>query len=548
MTAPDCARVVPVGPALRWLLRALYLLTGLLTATAAYLGGVTAAELATGNSYQGYVYQWTVLVHLGVGVVVVLPFLIFAPAHALAARAHPNRRAARMGYVLAALGLVVLASGLGLMRVAGIDLRQPGARAIVYWAHVLAPFGAAWAFVNHRRRGRALAPRAAWTWAAATTAVVALTAAIDVRTSRAPVGEATVSLAPSFARTAGGRAIPSAALMNDDYCAECHTDAHRGWLSSAHRFSSFNNEVYKASVKETREVMLARDGNVDGSRWCAGCHDPVPLFSGAFGRADFDIENDPTARAGLTCTACHAIEQVNSTRGNGDYTIGEPRHYPFAFSTSPALREVSKQLIKAKPAFHKATFLKPMHRTAEFCSTCHKVHIPGRAQRLQGVPARTEPLRQLHPERRVGPRRPQLLLPAQGRSPLRRLPHAAAPVARLRRAAVRRQRRAADPRPPLRGGQHRRVAPARRRRDRQGAASLPRQGRDPRYLRSARRRHDRRDASSARSAPRRRRSRPGSSTSSSGPAHTQGRPPLHSGHGRLERSLGRGHRPRRRRG
>ena len=222
--------------------------------------------------------------------------------------------------------------------------------------------------------------------------------------------------------------------MVDDYCAECHTDAHRGWLSSAHRFSSFNNQVYAASVKETRQVMLARDGNVDGSRWCAGCHDPVPLFSGAFGRADFDTENDPTSQAGLTCTACHAIQQVNSTRGNGDYTIAEPRHYPFAFSDSPALREVSKQLIKAKPAFHKATFLKPVHRTAGVLLDLPQGAHPGRAQRLQGVPARPEPLRQLHPERRLGPRRAQLLLPAQGRGALRRLPHAAAPLARLRRA------------------------------------------------------------------------------------------------------------------
>ena len=107
----------------------------------------------------------------------------------------PNRRAARMGYVLAALAVVVLVTGLGLLRVAGIDLRQPGARAIVYWAHVLAPVGVAWAFVNHRRRGRALAPRAAWTWAAATAALVALTAAVDVRTSRSPaVTEAAVEL------------------------------------------------------------------------------------------------------------------------------------------------------------------------------------------------------------------------------------------------------------------------------------------------------------------------------------------------------------------
>jgi hypothetical protein len=372
------ARSTPVGPGLRWLLRLLYLLTGALTATALYLGGVSAAEAVTGDSYQGYVYQWTVLVHLAVGLVVVLPFLVFAPAHALAARSHPNRRAARMGYVLAALAAIVLLSGLALMRVGGVDLRQPGVRAVVYWLHVLAPLGVAWAFVNHRRRGQALRPAAAWTWAAATVAAVAFTAAVDVRTSRDPVvTEGAVSFAPSFARTASGEPIPASALMADEYCAECHGDVHRGWLSSVHRFSSMNNAVYKASVKETREVMLARDGNVDGSRWCAGCHDPVPLFSGAFGRANFDLDDDPTGQAGLTCTACHAIQAVNSTRGNGDYTIAAPRHYPFAFSGSPALREVSKQLIKAKPAFHKTTFLKPVHRTAEFCSTCHKVHIPG---------------------------------------------------------------------------------------------------------------------------------------------------------------------------
>ncbi len=378
MTASESARAVPVGPRLRWLLRLLYVLTGLLTATAAYLGGVTAAEFVAGGTYQGYVYQWAVLLHLAVGVAVTLPFVLFAPAHALAARTHPNRRAARMGYVLAALALAVLLTGLALMRVAGIELRAPGVRAVVYWAHVLAPIGVAWAFLNHRRRGRALRPAAVWTWATATMALVALTAAIDVRTSR-PLAttDSTVSFAPSLARTASGRTIPAQALMVDDYCAECHTDAHQSWLSSAHRFSSFNNKVYGASVKETRQVMLARDGNVDGSRWCAGCHDPVPLFSGAFARADFDPDKDPTSQAGLTCTACHAIESVNSTRGNADFTIGEPRHYPFAFSNSPALRELSKQLIKAKPDFHKATFLKPVHRTAEFCSSCHKVHIPG---------------------------------------------------------------------------------------------------------------------------------------------------------------------------
>ncbi len=375
---PAGSRYSVIGPGTRWLLYLVYAGVAALTATAAYLGGVTAAEWLTSGRYQGYVYQWVVLAHLGVGLLVLAPFLVFAVAHPLAARAHPNRRAARMGYLLAGLSVVVLVTGLALMRVAGIELRQPAARTAAYWLHVLVPCAATWAFLQHRRRGRQLRAGAVWSWTLATAAAVLITAVADARLSRAPdLTGAPETFAPSFARTATGQPIAAAALMDGDYCAECHADAHKSWLSSAHRFSSFNNPVYAASVKETRKVVLARDGTVDASRWCAGCHDPVPLFSGAFGRADFDTEHDPTAQAGITCTACHAIERVNSTRGNGDYTVAAPRHYPFAFSASPALRALSQQLIKAKPAFHKATFLKPLHRSPEFCSTCHKVHIPG---------------------------------------------------------------------------------------------------------------------------------------------------------------------------
>lgn len=372
------ARTHVINGSARLLLRVTYGLVAVLTASAVYLGAVTAADWLRGTSHQGYVYQWALITHLAVGLLIVVPFVPFAVVHALAARTHPNRRAARVGYLLAALAAVVLVTGIALLRVAGIDLRQPLARSVVYWLHVVAPVAAFWAFRLHRRRGRRLEPAAVWTWGLVTVTAVALTAVVDLRVSRQPLppGEQ-ASFAPSFAKTATGRTIEADALMRDDYCAECHTDAHTGWLSSAHRFSSFNNAVYAASVKETRKVMLARDGTVDASRWCAGCHDPVPLFSGAFSRADFDTDRDPTSQAGITCTACHAIDRVNSTQGNGDYTIREPQHYPFAFSTSPALRALSQQLIKAKPAFHKATFLKPLHRTAEFCSTCHKVHIPG---------------------------------------------------------------------------------------------------------------------------------------------------------------------------
>ena len=63
-------------------------------------------------------------------------------------------------------------------------------------------------------------------------------------------------------------------------------------------------------------------------------------------------------------------------RGNADYTIAAPEHYPFAFSGQPLLAWLNGVLIKANPEFHKRTFLKPMHSSPEFCGTCHKVHIP----------------------------------------------------------------------------------------------------------------------------------------------------------------------------
>ncbi|MEZ5292605.1 MAG: multiheme c-type cytochrome [Vicinamibacterales bacterium] len=376
MASPERSAVA--GPVAQTLLRVLYGVVAALTATAVYLGAVSLLGWLRGAALEGYVFQWALIAHLAAGVVAGVPFLAFVAAHLAAARTHPNRRAARVGYLLAGLSAVVLVTGIALLRVAGVELRQPALRAAVYWLHVLVPVAVAMAFQQHRRRGQRVHARAAWTWALATAAAVLVTALVDVAVSRAgePPGEQ-ASFLPSFAQTATGRTIAASSLMRDDYCAECHADAHRGWLASAHHFSSFNNPVYAASVKETRKVVLARDGGVDASRWCAGCHDPVPLFSGAFSRPDFDTEHDPTSQAGITCTACHAIDRVNSTRGNGDYTIREPRHYPFAFSSSPMLRALSKRLIEARPAFHKATFLKPLHRTAEFCSTCHKVHIPG---------------------------------------------------------------------------------------------------------------------------------------------------------------------------
>jgi tetratricopeptide (TPR) repeat protein len=355
-------------------------LFALLAVNSFYLSGVRVAEAATGETYQNWFYISMFLLHLAVGGLFVVPVIWFGLAHMRNARNRPNRRAVKVGYALFGTAVVLLFSGIVLTRIEGvITVNDPAVRGVAYWLHVLAPLVAAWLFVLHRLAGRRINWRIGGRVAVAAVVLVGVALVLQFQDPRAWNVEGPESgeqyFFPSLARTAGGGFIPEQALSNDAYCVDCHADIHGRWAYSAHRFSSFNNPAYSFSVQETRQKAYERSGDVQASRFCAGCHDPVVFFSGAFDDPDFDVEQ-PAAHAGITCTSCHAITHVNSPRGNADYTIEEPQHYPFAFADSAYLKFVNHQLVKAKPELHKKTFLKPLHTTSEFCGTCHKVHLP----------------------------------------------------------------------------------------------------------------------------------------------------------------------------
>ncbi len=377
---PKKKYVPAVGPRLRILLTVVFLLVALLGANSLYLASITWLEWVRGETYQNFFYQYMFLGHLVLGLLLILPFLVFGTIHLLATRHRKNRRTVRTGYVLFGTAISVLLTGLLLMRVGGFDLKHPQTRTIIYWLHVITPLVAGWLYWLHRLTGPPIKWRVGVTYATVVGLMVAgmvgLHSGDPRHWNRIGPESGTKYFEPSLARTASGDFIPARALMNDQYCLKCHADVHAGWSQSAHRFSSFNNLPYLAAVSEARRVILERDGNVHAARWCAGCHDPVPFFSGAFDDPDFDMVNHPTAHAGVTCTVCHAITHVNSPRGNADFTIEEPLQYPFTYSDNPFLQWVNHQLIKAKPSFHKKTFLKPLHKTAEFCAACHKVHLP----------------------------------------------------------------------------------------------------------------------------------------------------------------------------
>jgi Tfp pilus assembly protein PilF len=177
---------------------------------------------------------------------------------------------------------------------------------------------------------------------------------------------------PSSAQTAHGRQIPAEYFMESESCERCHADIYQQWQGSAHHFSSFNNAWYRKSIEYMQDV-----GGVKPSKWCAGCHDPALLFSGMFDRPVREIENTPAAQAGLGCMMCHSIAQVKSTMGQGDFELEYPALHRLAASKNPLVRRLHDLVTELNPEPHRRVFLKPFMRTqtAEFCSSCHKVHL-----------------------------------------------------------------------------------------------------------------------------------------------------------------------------
>jgi tetratricopeptide (TPR) repeat protein len=199
-----------------------------------------------------------------------------------------------------------------------------------------------------------------------------------VNPDTAPVsmdGEGSGPASPFFPSSAGtnvGGTIPSTFFMTSQHCGRCHKDIFDQWSSSAHHFSSFNNQWYRKSIEYMQDVVGTKP-----SKWCAGCHDHAVFFNGRFDRPIKEQIDTPEAQAGLACTSCHSIVHVNSTMGQGDFTIEYPPLHDLAVSDNKILSWTHDYLLRLAPKPHRVTFLKNFHekQTPEFCSSCHKVHL-----------------------------------------------------------------------------------------------------------------------------------------------------------------------------
>ena len=326
-------------------------------------------------------YMMNVLGHLVLGVVL---------SGGLAWLLARDRRFREGATPAAGLFLFALLAGL-YITIAGNTLSHRWA----LWGHIAAALAGTFALLRYIWRGAATNGAARRSYRKACAACVAVLIAMPVTVAvynralpspdehirnpfTAPLsmngegGSASSVFFPSSARTNVGGIIPSNFFMDSEACGQCHKDIYEQWKGSMHHFASFNNQFYRKSIEYMQSVV-----GTQPSKWCAGCHDHAVFFNGRFDRPMKEQIDTPEAHAGLACTSCHAIVHVESSMGNGDFTIAYPPLHELVSSKNKFIHAMDYFLTYLNPEPHRRTFMKPFMREdrSEFCSSCHKVHL-----------------------------------------------------------------------------------------------------------------------------------------------------------------------------
>ncbi len=335
------------------------------------------------------IYMTLVLLHVVLGTLLLAPVLVFLTLHIRKMPIPLNRPATGAGVftassagilILSGFGLVVLGASYGDGWILWLHIASTVTTLIGFFAHVSLKRGVRYHFLEWGELWRG-DPRQALKHPLNVTLLVGIFVSVVFlfgvwRDSRLPTfvhATQQDALEPGQAVLAHEGFLEDADLARSESCGQsgCHPDIYQQWSESVHHFSSFNNPFYRRTVE-----LLVKDNGTAPVRWCASCHDPVVLFSGRMpvgGTIDMDHS---TAQAGVTCLACHAMNGLRDVRGNGRYVMAIPDEYPFARSQGGPGKWIHNMLVRGKPEPHRRAMLKPMHQTAEFCGSCHKVGIP----------------------------------------------------------------------------------------------------------------------------------------------------------------------------
>ena len=286
-------------------------------------------------------YMTNVVLHLCFGVFLFVLFLIYMK----------NDFPIFHGLLKPAAGLLILGTILGIL-LAVTGAYRPY-RWLLHWHIGIMTFGSLLLLIHLFLQARRTKPEAVGMMAAIIAAITIPAVVLSYQESRKEANDRIVNpqtpplsmsqegdgekgpFFPSSAQTTSGGKIPSTFFMTADTCKRCHADIYNQWNSSAHHFSSFNNQWYRKSIEYMQDTIGTKP-----SKWCGGCHDHAVIFNGMMDTPIRQIVHTPEAQVGLSCTSCHSIVHVKSTMGQADFQIEYPALHDLAASKNPMLQRL----------------------------------------------------------------------------------------------------------------------------------------------------------------------------------------------------------------
>jgi hypothetical protein len=97
-------------------------------------------------------------------------------------------------------------------------------------------------------------------------------------------------------------------LMDPKTCGQCHSEQYAEWSGSMHAYASDDPLFSALNQRAQEEAALGP--------FCASCHAPLAVRTGAT-KDGRNLASLPDALRGVTCYACHALNEVTNTHNAG---------------------------------------------------------------------------------------------------------------------------------------------------------------------------------------------------------------------------------------
>lgn len=170
--------------------------------------------------------------------------------------------------------------------------------------------------------------------------------------------------APSETKTASGGFVDDRLIGNSANCGTCHAEITEQWEQSIHAQAA-SDPSYQRNIE-----LLAKKKGMASTRYCEGCHAPVPLLSGVLSKGG-TLQSFGHIYEGVSCMSCHGIDSIEHTKGVGSYKFRPSREYLFANNENQWLTKIHNLLIRIQPRLHQQEMSRPAIKSPELCATCH---------------------------------------------------------------------------------------------------------------------------------------------------------------------------------